>query len=64
MGIFRFFLHTYKVKKMKKEINFEIEVKSQEDFEKVHELLRVHVANLELTGSLKIVDLGVKKKSE
>jgi len=42
---------------MEKEIRFQIEVDSQNDFEKIHEILRVHVANLELSGALRIVDL-------
>ena len=47
---------------MTKEINFKIEVKSEKDFEKIHELLRVHVANLELAGSVKIKDLDYISK--
>ena len=42
---------------MEKEIRFQIEVDSQNDFEKIHEMLRVYVANLELAGALRIVDL-------
>jgi len=60
---FSFFLHNYKIK-MEKEINFKIEVRDEKEFEKVHEILRVKMANMELAGALKIVDLGVKAQKE
>lgn len=60
---FSFFCHTYKVK-MEKEINFKIEVRDEKEFEKIHEILRVNIANMELAGTLKIVDLGVGAQEE
>lgn len=39
---------------MVKEIKFKVEVSSEEDFQKVDELMRVQLANLELTRILKI----------
>jgi len=42
---------------MVKEIKFKIEVDSQKEFEKIKKIMTTHVANLELTGILKIVDL-------
>jgi hypothetical protein len=45
---------------MDKEIKFQIKVNSEKDFNKIHETLRVHIANLELAGVVKIVDLGIE----
>ena len=39
---------------MEKEIKFEIKVKSEKDFERINELVKIYLANLELTGILKI----------
>jgi hypothetical protein len=47
---------------MTKEIKFEIEVSEEKDFKKAEESLRVQLANLELTGLLKIVDNGKKEQ--
>lgn len=49
---------------MEKEINFKIEVRDEKEFEKIHEILRVNIANMELAGTLKIVDLGVGAQEE
>ena len=47
---------------MEKEIKFQIEVESEKDLQKVHETLRVHLANLEMAGTLKIIYLNSKEQ--
>jgi len=42
---------------MEKEIRLQVEVESKKDFEKVKELVNVYVANLELSGILKVKEL-------
>ena len=56
-----FFLYIYKTK-MEKEIVFKVEVSSEDDYKRIHEMLKVSVANMELAGSLKIISLNQEKE--
>ena len=47
---------------MVQEIKFQIEVDSQEELKKVQENLKVHIANLELAGHVKILDIVEQEK--
>ena len=42
---------------MEREIKFKIKVKSEKDYQRVENILRVHVGNLELSRLVEIVSL-------
>lgn len=47
-----------------KKLVFDIEVFSEEDFNRANELMRVKLANLELSGLVKIKDLEPAKQEK